>query len=250
MAEEASRRRRLLRVTPAALVSVQCDPAAHADPRRRGGYLVPRPGDVPEIVLDGLAAEEEQQAAERRLLGEVLAQRDQAKATRTDGMLGNRLVAAGLLDAATLERTLERQRTLPPDRPVRRLGSLLVEAGAVSLRQVSEMLGKQRGVVACSCSAARVEPALHPLFPKRMLQELQAAPLSIIGRTLAIAMADPHDEKRLHALGRATHYPLRPMQAPQLHIQRLLESILAEAPVGAAGAAGMGSTPVPRRTPL
>ncbi len=140
-------------------------------------------------------------------------------------LIGQRLVAQGHLKQEDLDRMLLHQKGLPLDQPVRRLGSLLIEAGLVSMRHVSEALGAQRGVQAQSTAPGRLDPNVRALFPKDLLLQVQAVPVSIIGKTVAVAMADPQDTAQVALLQAHTHHPVRPVQAPQIQILQLLATI-------------------------
>ena len=72
------RRRELLHYSAEVVVSRETEPEHHEDPRRRGGYLRAAPGRIPEIVLDGLASEEDQAAALARLLRSLDLSREHA----------------------------------------------------------------------------------------------------------------------------------------------------------------------------
>lgn len=74
----------ILQTTPTFILSRAYDAAAHADPARRGGYLLLVPGERPEIVLDGLASAEEQHAAELRCMREMEAALFQAQVSGHD----------------------------------------------------------------------------------------------------------------------------------------------------------------------
>lgn len=149
---------------------------------------------------------------------------------RRPSLLGQRLVAQGLLEPAELRQVLALQDRLPPDEPVRRLGSLLVQSGRLSMRQLADALGAQRRVLPSSGVATQVPEALRTLFPIDLLYEVGAAPLCLIGKTLAIAMVDANDGELVARLQRLTDYHVRPMMAPQLQVHRLLQSIPQAAP--------------------
>lgn len=251
MTTNDARRREIIRVTPTLVLSRDYRPTAHADPAYRGGYLLLLPGKIPEIVLDGLATQDEQQEAEARCLEELEKRRvrDQPSSAPSPrpsagssvrpapagsvspapapkkGLIGQQLVAAGLLSVNNLHKMLERQKSLAADRPVRRLASLLVEVGLLNMRQASEALGEQRGVPASSTHGTRVQGEVQGIFPREVLFQVQAAPLFLVGKSLGVAMADPHDEKQVELLQSFTAYAIRPLQAPQIQIQRLLESM-------------------------
>ncbi|MCS6915228.1 MAG: hypothetical protein NZ890_18620 [Myxococcota bacterium] len=155
-------------------------------------------------------------------------------------LLGQTLIERGLLGAAELRTWLAAQSALPPDRPVRRLGSLLVEAGVLELDQLAEVLGQLRHVRAASCTMDQVEPQLQALFPLETLRRIEAVPLFRAGRTVAVAMADPHNAEQVAELERLCGQPIEPLQAPQLYIQRLLRDFQTQA---------AGATPDPSAEP-
>lgn len=280
--EVEQKRRAVVRIETDLVITRGMDPAAHLDPARRGGYLLRVPGKVPEIVLDGLATPEEQERAERRLrsllqapepggaasLNALLQQRRQSSVPRPAGvtptpsartgsitptpsartgsttpasraglgsantplagrLLGERLLAQGLIGPEALEAALRLQGSLGGGRPVRRLGSLLIESRAVAAAPVAQALGRMRGVEASSGTTNRVEPSLRKVFPLEAMVELQAAPLCLVGQTLVVAMCDPHLKEHVATLQALTRFRLRPLQAVQLQVQRLIDSVRA-----------------------
>jgi hypothetical protein len=253
--ELEGQRRLVVRVEKGLVITRAVDAVAHKDPARRGAYLVRAPGRLPEIVLDGLASEAEQQAAERRCrqvlereehaaaattrLKELLQERRRSGGSRPPALapvsrpsepalsrpIGERLVAAGLVSDRAVREALARQRDLPAEAPVRRLCSLLVEAKVLSAGQAARALGEARGIEPVAATTPRVDAPLLPLFPLQALVELQAAPLSLAGSTLLLAMCDPHLLDVVATLQALTQYTLRPLQATQAQVQRLLASM-------------------------
>ena len=245
--EHEQRRRQLVRLDREVVVTRENDPATHADPRRRGAYLLQKPGQMPEIVLDALATDEEQRAGEQRCLRELhgpppashqsdtvgrlkeaLAQRrgpSSRSSQQAPLRLGDLLVRRGLLQPEDVQRALDEQARLPANAPVRRLGSLLAAAGRLPLAQVARELGHLRGVEPTSGTVTRVEPSLRLLFPLDGLLEIQAAPLFVAGRSLAVAMCDPQRQDQIDLLQSLTDYHVRPLQAPQHQVHQLLASI-------------------------
>jgi hypothetical protein len=134
-------------------------------------------------------------------------------------------VAQGLLDPNDLRRILDEQQALPPDEPVRRLGSLLIRSGQLTMRQVAEALAQQRGGQASSGQAQVMPNEVRGLFPLEVLSEIGAAPLCLVGRTVAVAMVDAHNPEHVARLQALTDRTVRPMVAPQIQVQRLLQSV-------------------------
>jgi hypothetical protein len=244
------KRRKLLRMTGSLIVSQEEDPESHADPAKRGGYLIyhpPEPGQkgrMPEIVLDGLATADEQRAAEARCERELEALRSKYESSATppgrssgrtppprqEGgaratLLGQRLVAQGLLRPEQLYAALERQKGLPPEQRVRRIGSLLVQEGHLSMRHLAEALGQQRGLPAVSGLSMRVDPPLRALFPLDLLLQIEAAPLCVVSKTVAVAMVDPQRREHVARLQALTGHQVRPMQAPQVQVHGMIASM-------------------------
>lgn len=160
---------------------------------------------------------------------------------KADGRLGDLLVAHGLVLAADLERTLAWQRTLAAGWPVRRLGSLLVKAGLLTMRQLTDVLSEQRGLYPFLDMPREVPPLLQTVLPLAVLLRLQAAPLYIAGRTLVVAMADPQEAAQAAELQALTSYRVHPVLLPQLQVHRLLRSFHGHRQAPAADA-----TPRPR----
>jgi hypothetical protein len=67
-------------------------------------------------------------------------------------------------------------------------------------------------------------------LPKDLLLQVQAVPLAIIGKTVAVAMADPQDAGQVALLQSYTQYHVKPVQAPQIQIHQLLSTIKSSAP--------------------
>lgn len=238
-------RRELLRATGTYVVSRSMDPVLHRelqnDPARRGGYLQIVKDRLPEIILDGLSSPMDQFEAERRSMAQLKARdtvdrlRDMFKSRRSmrpqvarrgfkpnESHVGQRLLAAGLVSESALDRALARQDQLGDGR---RVGSLLVEDGALTAVQLAKVLGQQRGVQAVATGLTRVDPPLRQIFPPMALQDMQAAPLFLVGRRLSMAMSDPHDERSVASLQTLTSHEIIPLQACQWQVQRLLESM-------------------------
>jgi hypothetical protein len=238
-------RRELVRATGTYVLSRSMDPLLHKelenDPARRGGFLELPKDRLPEIILDGLSSQMDQFEAERRCMAQLKARdtvdrlRDLFKTRRSmrpqvarrsfkpnESHIGQRLLSAGLVSESALERALARQEQLGDGR---RVGSLMVEDGALTAVQLAKVLGQQRGVQAVSTGLLRVDPPLRQIFPLMALQDMQAAPLFLVGRRLSMAMSDAHDERSVANLQTLTTYEIIPLQACQWQVQKLLQSM-------------------------
>lgn len=254
--ETEKKRRALVRLAANYVVTRVSDPISHSDPLRRGGYLLRVPGNLPEIVLDGLATDEEQARAEQRCLRALEAPHHGLLPRRSAGsplrplppqgatiisartgptvtqpvLLGQWLLMHGLLREDVLEQTLREQEQLGPDEPVRRLGSLLIRKGALSMVQVAKALGELRAVPPSLGNSTLVDGAVRYVFPLEALRELNAAPLFLVGQTLAVAMCDPQRTEDVATLQALSSYKLRPLQASQIQVHRLLQTFKGRPP--------------------
>ena len=109
-------------------------------------------------------------AAGRRLLGEVL-------------------VATSLLTRAQLDDALLKQRVSG-----KRLGTLLVELGALDERDLATALGEHFGVAVIDLRRRAPEPDAVTLLAETMARTLRALPLTVVEGVLQVVVADPSDQ--------------------------------------------------------
>lgn len=100
--------------------------------------------------------------------------------------LGELLVSANLITPEQLKQALELQR-----REGGRIGSKLVKLGFVTEEKIVSFLSKQYGVPAINLSEYNIDPNIIKLIPKDIAQKHLIIPVTRVGSTLTIAMADP-----------------------------------------------------------
>ncbi len=113
--------------------------------------------------------------------------------------LGEQLIAAGLVDADTLEQALRAQVVWGG-----RLGTNLIEVGCIDLDQLSRALGQQHGIpAALERHFERADPALQALLPTELARELSVLPLLRLSpQRIAVVAADPLRRDALEELAR------------------------------------------------
>lgn len=100
--------------------------------------------------------------------------------------LGELLVAANLITPEQLQQALELQK-----RERGRLGSILTKLGFVSEEKIVSFLSKQYGVPAINLAEYNIDPNIIKLIPRELVQKHMIIPVTRVGPTLTIAMADP-----------------------------------------------------------
>jgi hypothetical protein len=134
--------------------------------------------------------------------------------------LGEILVKQGLLDQAQLASALTHQ----PAQGTR-LGTYLVEQNILTCDQVALALAEQFGVPpALEADFLRAEAALRKRLVVHQAIELQAIPLFFINpRRVAVAMANPANQRALDRLAFILSATVEPLVAPEVALTRQFE---------------------------
>jgi len=133
--------------------------------------------------------------------------------------LGELLLQAGAINRAQLNAALEVQRQTKG-----RLGSILVELGHVDERTIGMVLADQLKIA--SATAAQLEGVPKnalTLVAKEFAARYRAVPLRVDGKRLWTAMGDPLDREAITALEKHTGLELRPMVAPDVLLEFALD---------------------------
>jgi len=115
--------------------------------------------------------------------------------------LGEILIERGKLDAASLERALRVQEA---DRG-ERIGTILINTGMASERDVMEALSAQLGLPLANAADYPEFPLLEERISIRFLKQARVLPLREDENHLVLAMVDPSDEFVIKAFGLLTH---------------------------------------------
>ncbi|MDX6243198.1 MAG: type pilus assembly protein PilB [Frankiales bacterium] len=137
-------------------------------------------------------------AGGKRLLGEILVERQQ-------------------LTPAQLSEALLQQRVSG-----KRLGALLVELGALDERDLAEALGEHFNVPVVDLRKLAPEQAAIALLPESAARRLTAVPLRVVDGSLEIAVPDP-SEALAAELGQASRMPVHQVVAATSDIKRAID---------------------------
>ncbi|MHB8510733.1 MAG: ATPase, T2SS/T4P/T4SS family [Actinomycetota bacterium] len=108
--------------------------------------------------------------------------------------LGEVLVEAGAIDQATLDAALEHQRATKNRMGKHvRLGSLLVDMAAISEEDIAHVVSVQIGIPFIDLNSASVDPDLINIVPRRLADRYGLIPVERLGDGIRVAMVDPTD---------------------------------------------------------
>jgi len=105
-----------------------------------------------------------------------------------------------------------------------RLGTNLVELGYLSEQALTQFLSGQLNIPAvASAQLDSVPEKALTLVPRATAEKYRVVPVSVSGRKLRVAMADPTDLKAIDEVSFATGCSVQPLVAPELLITYALE---------------------------
>ena len=131
--------------------------------------------------------------------------------------LGEILVDSKILTREKLDDALLKQRVSG-----KRLGTLLVELGAVDERDLATALGEHFGVAVIDLRRRSAEPEAVQLLPEATARSLLALPLRRVDGVIEVAVADPSDQL-LAELQEITGAPVALLVASATDIKRAIE---------------------------
>ena len=134
------------------------------------------------------------------------------------GRLGELLVRENLISAQQLQKAQEQHR-----KTGERLGSLLVQHGAIAENDLTAFLSKQYGIPAISLSDFEVEQEVIKLIPKSIADKHQILPVNRAGSSLIVAMTDPSNIVAIDELKFHTGYNIEAVVASEQAIREAIE---------------------------
>ena len=132
--------------------------------------------------------------------------------------LGEILVKEKLLSNDQLKQALDHQK-----KNGGRLGQALVKLGFISDEEITGVLSRQYGVPAINLSYYEVDPSVVKLVPQETAARYQVVPLSRVGSTLTIAMADPTNVFAMDDIKFMTGLKVEPVVASENAIQEAID---------------------------
>src|SRR5919204_5888754 len=109
-----------------------------------------------------------------------------------------------------------------------RLGAALVKLGVMTDEDVTNFLSRQYGVPAINLSYFEIDPAVVKLIPVETARLYQILPLSRVGASLTIAMADPTNVFAMDDIKFMTGFNIEPVVASESAIADGIEKAYGE----------------------
>ncbi|TAK01907.1 MAG: type II secretion system protein GspE, partial [Candidatus Manganitrophaceae bacterium] len=133
-------------------------------------------------------------------------------------MLGEMLIAEGLLSNEQLKRALTEQKTHGG-----RIGVVLKSLGLVTEDDIIKVLGKQMGIHYVDLSGIIIEPEVIQIIPEMLARRHQVIPLYKKGSVLTLAMADPLNVFAIDDVKRATGSEVEPMMSKESDVMKAID---------------------------
>lgn len=134
--------------------------------------------------------------------------------------LGQMLVKAGVITREQLESALNSQREQGG-----RLGYNLVRMKLISEEDLNSYLARQNRIEAINIEKMAIDPEVLQLVPAKLAIRYEVIPVERVGKTLVVAMADPHNLFTIDDLRFSLGMEIEPHICASSMIQRALERI-------------------------
>src|SRR5579864_1129581 len=134
--------------------------------------------------------------------------------------LGDLLVKEKIITSEQLTAALRAQKEKGANA---RLGSTLVQLGFVSDEEVTNFLSRQYGVPAINLQYFEIDPGVVKLVPEETARRYQILPLSRVGASLTIAMADPTNVFAIDDIKFMTGFNIEPVVASEPAIAEAID---------------------------
>ena len=131
--------------------------------------------------------------------------------------LGEILVRENLISSQQLREALEHQRTHGG-----RLGSSLVGLGIISDDVITAVLSRQYGVPSINLELFQIEEDIIKLISQEVAQKYSVLPISKVGATLTLAMADPTNVFAMDDIKFMTGLNVEPVIASETSLQQAI----------------------------
>ncbi len=133
------------------------------------------------------------------------------------GRLGELLLKGNLITPEQLQQALEEQKVSGG-----RLGANLTKLGFIAEKELTSFLSKQYGVADIDLSETEIDPEITELIPEDVAQKHQLIPISRMGATLVVAMADPSNVFAIDDVKFLTGYNIEPVVASEQAIKEAI----------------------------
>jgi type IV pilus assembly protein PilB len=134
------------------------------------------------------------------------------------GKLGELLIRESLITQEHLKQALEHQKNHGG-----RLGSSLVKLGFLTSEQITTVLSRQYGIPSINLDYFEADPSVTRLVPMETALKYQVVPLSRVGASLTLAMADPANVYAMDDIKFMTGFNIEPVVASELSIAEAIK---------------------------
>jgi type IV pilus assembly protein PilB len=134
------------------------------------------------------------------------------------GKLGELLIRENLITHDHLKQALDHQKNHGG-----RLGSSLVKLGFLTSDQITTVLSRQYGIPSINLDYFEAEPSVTRLVPVETALKYQVVPISRVGSSLTLAMADPANVYAMDDIKFMTGLNVEPVVASELSITQAIK---------------------------
>ncbi|MEJ2008766.1 MAG: type IV-A pilus assembly ATPase PilB [Acidobacteriota bacterium] len=136
---------------------------------------------------------------------------------KKSGRLGELLIKENSITPAQLDQALELQQ-----KQGGRLGTCLIKLGFLSGEEITATLSRQCGIPAVNLASCRVDPGLIRLVPMETALNYQVLPLSRVGSSLTLAMADPSNVSAMEEVKLMTGFNIEPVVSSEASLEQAI----------------------------
>jgi type IV pilus assembly protein PilB len=134
------------------------------------------------------------------------------------GKLGELLIRENLITPGQLQQALEHQKQHGG-----RLGSSVVNLGFLTPDQITAVLSRQYGIPSINLEYYEADPSVTRLVPMETALKYQVVPLSRVGSSLTLAMADPANVYAMDDIKFMTGLNIEPVVASEISIAEAIK---------------------------
>jgi type IV pilus assembly protein PilB len=134
------------------------------------------------------------------------------------GKLGELLLRENLITQSQLEQAMEHQK-----KQGCRLGSSVAQLGFLSSEQITTVLSRQYGIPCINLQYFEADPSVTRLIPMETALKYQVVPLSRVGSSLTLAMADPANVYAMDDIKFMTGFNIEPVVASEMSIAEAIK---------------------------
>ena len=131
--------------------------------------------------------------------------------------IGDILLKKSLITEAQLDQALQLQQKAGT-----RLGSCIVKLGFLTDEQITSVLSLQCGIPSVNLAGFVADPGLVRLIPMATALKLQVLPLSCVGSSLTLAMADPTNLSIIDEIKALSGLNIAPVVASQASLEKAI----------------------------